>query len=579
MKQKKMGRFLALCLAAAMLLGLLPAFAAATQFTDVPDDSWYSQPVAALSRQGLIKGVSDTSFDPNGAMTRAMVVTILFRMSGSGNVPPTSSFADVPSDAWFVPAVAWADRYAVTEGMGDGTFAPMQPITREQFAAFLWRYAAMRYGPDFSQYYAEEAFTEDDPVSDWAQYAMRLSIGSKVIRGRGEGDEIRWAAGETCTRAEAAMMLFRFLNLELKERAPAVLPEEALNPLAEQSLSLFRAMYAPGENTVASPLSAICALAMLYNGAADETKAQLESFFGCTAQELDETLSALLASFPNEFVKVRAANSIWLRRDLTVKPEFLRLNQDKLGADSFRRSFNGATLREINSWVSRKTDGMIPSILDEFPDEAMLILINALLCEGRWQQEYGGTTPMDFHAANGAVQRADMLQSTEKLYLHDDHAEGFLKPLLGGRYAFAVLLPEKGMTPADYLNTLDGQSLRVLLRGERYDEVHTVMPQFKTAFQCDLKDALTAVGLTDLTHLDGVDGILAASAIHKAVIDVNKEGVSAAAVTSLAMAGSDMPNPPKKIATVIADRPYLYMIVDMATSLPLFVGVTESVSE
>ena len=577
MKQKKTGRLIALCLAAAMLLGLVPAFAAATPFTDVPDDSWFAQPVAALSRQGIIKGVSDTAFDPDGAMTRAMVVTILFRMNGSGNVPPTSSFSDVPADAWYAPAVAWADRCAVTEGMGDGRFAPMEPVTREQFAAFLWRYAAMRYEPDFSQYYAEEAFLDDDPVSEWAQDAMRLSIGARVIQGRADGEKTRWAAGETCTRAEASMMLYRFSNLDFTDKEPAVVPDETLDPLAGQSLALFRAMYEPGKNTVASPLSVICALAMLYNGAADETKAQLETFFGCTAQELDETLSALLASFPNEFVKVRAANSMWLRRDLTVNPEFLRLNQDKLSAESYRRSFNGATLREINSWVSRKTDGMIPSILNEFPDEAMLILINALLCEGRWQQEYGGTVPMDFHAADGAVQKADMLRSTEKVYLHDDHAVGFLKPLLGGRYAFAVLVPEEGMTPADYLQTLDGQALRVLLRGERYDEVHTAMPQFKTEFQRDLKSVFSAVGLTDLKHLDCVDSDVQFDSIHKAVIDVNKDGVSAAAVTALIGAGADMPKSPKKITAVIADRPYLCLIVDTATDLPLFMGVIETV--
>ena len=574
---KKTGRFIAFCLVAAMLLGLLPAFAAATQFTDVPDDSWFSQPVAALSRQGLVKGVSDTAFDPDGAMTRAMVVTILFRMSGNANVPPTSSFTDVPADAWYASAVAWADRYGVTEGMGEGRFAPMEPVTREQFAAFLWRYAAMRYEPDFSQYYAEEAFTADDPVSDWAQHAMRLSIGSRVIQGRGDGDQIRWAAGEKCTRAEAVMMLYRFQHLDFTDREPAVLPEKALDPLAEQSLALFRGMYEPGKNTVASPLSVICALAMLYNGAADETKAQLESFFGCTAQELDEALSALIASLPDDFTKVRVANSMWLRPDLNVKPEFLRLNRDKLGAEYYRRSFNSATLREINSWVSRKTDGRIPSILEQFPEETMLILINALLCEGRWSQEYSGTVPMDFHAADGKTQKADMLRSTEKIYLHDDRAQGFLKPFQGGRYAFAVIVPEEGMTPAEYLKTLDGASLRVLLRGERYDEVHTAMPQFKTEYQCDLENVFTAVGLTDLTHLDGVDGLVASSAVHKAVIDVNKDGVSAAAVTALIASGAAMPDPPKKIATVIADRPYLYMIVDTTTSLPLFIGVTESV--
>ena len=258
----KAKRILALLLAAVMLAGMTPALAAG-RFADVKPGSWYAGAVDAMAAEGYVNGVSETRFDPNGTMNRAMVVTILSRMGGGVTPAEPAQFRDVAADAWYARAVAWAQANGVAEGVGSGRFAPNEPVTREQLVTFLWRYAVMRYEPDFSQYYAEETFTEDDPVSDWAQYSMRLSIGSKVIRGRDTGDQTRWAAGETCTRAEAAMMLYRFLHLDFTDKEPAVLPEEALDPLAEQSLALFRGLYEPGKNTVASPLSVICALAML----------------------------------------------------------------------------------------------------------------------------------------------------------------------------------------------------------------------------------------------------------------------------------------------------------------------------
>ena len=146
-----------------------------------------------------------------------------------------------------------------------------------------------------------------------------------------------------------------------------------------------------------------------------------------------------------------------------------------------------------------------------------------------------------------------------------------------GHYAFAVVLPKEGMTPAEYLATLDGASLRTLLQGELYDEVHTAMPKFKTECSSDLIPVFQKAGLTDLTGLDGIaKEAFVSGAVHKAVIDVNEEGVSAAAVTAIEGAGSGIPKQ-EKIATVIADRPYIYMIVDIDTNVPLFIGVNESV--
>ena len=133
------------------------------------------------------------------------------------------------------------------------------------------------------------------------------------------------------------------------------------------------------------------------------------------------------------------------------------------------------------------------------------------------------------------------------------------------------------MTPAEYLATLDGASLRTLLQYELYDEVHTAMPKFKTEYTRDLMPIFRAAGLTNLGELDAIaPGAYVSGAVHKAVIDVNEEGVSAAAVTAIEGAGSGIPKK-EKIATVIADRPYIYMIVDIDTNVPLFIGVNESV--
>ena len=105
-----MKRILSLLLVTALLLSLTPAFAAGkTPFADVPAGVWYEDAAAYLSEQGLVNGVSKTQFDPDGSMTRAMVVTILSRMGGGVLAAEPSGFADVPADAWFAAAVDWVD--------------------------------------------------------------------------------------------------------------------------------------------------------------------------------------------------------------------------------------------------------------------------------------------------------------------------------------------------------------------------------------------------------------------------------------------------------------------------------------
>ena len=573
-------RILSLLLAAALLLSLTPAFAAGkTPFSDVPAGAWYEDAVASLNEQGYVNGVSATAFDPDGSMTRAMVVTILSRMGGGVLSAAPSGFADVPADAWYAEAVDWAAANQITNGVDAEHFNPDGVVTREMLSTLLWRYAAMRYEDDYiGRYKVRLAFTDADPVSDWAQDAMRLSVGAGVIKGRAVEDGTVWAAQDTCTRAEAVTMLYRFLKLEFTGKEPKV-PIADFDRLADVSLELFRAMEQSGENTVCSPLSIIYALAMLNNGASGETKTQLETLFGCDADTLTAALAAYADTLPNQYGKgvVRLADAMWIREDAPVSEEFVRVNQELLGAEVFRRGFGADTLRELNAWVSRKTDGMIPSILSELPKDAILVLLNALLFKCNWAEGYTGAVEMPFHAANGETKQADMLKSTEKVYLHDANAVGFLKPF-EGHYAFAVIVPNEGVTPAEYLEQMDGASLRSLLQGEDYDAVYTAMPKFKQNFESDLMSVFPRVGLTNLKNLGGIaPGAFVSDAIHKAVIDVNEDGVSAAAVTAIVVSKTAVPTQPVKVAAVTADRPYIYMIVDTATNLPLFIGVNETI--
>ena len=218
-----MKRLLSMLLAAALLLSLTPAFAAGkTPFADVPAGVWYEDAAAYLNEQGYVNGVSKTQFDPDGSMTRAMVVTILSRMGGGVLAAEPSGFVDVPADAWFAAAVDWAAANDITNGVDDTHFDPNGVITREMLSTLLWRYAALRYEDEYiGRYKARLAFSEDDPVSGWAKEAMRLSVGSGVIKGRLTDEGTRWDAQQTCTRAEAVTMLYRFLKLEFTDKEPA----------------------------------------------------------------------------------------------------------------------------------------------------------------------------------------------------------------------------------------------------------------------------------------------------------------------------------------------------------------------
>lgn len=176
-------------------------------FTDI-ENHWAREDILAVAELGVMTGTGGKRFSPQLSMSRAMVMSVLFRLDGADPAEyPGSSYSDVREGSWYAPCVQWARENGIGYGMEDGAFCPDAPVTREQLAAFLYR---------FTLYRGQEAptgqgldFPDSAKVSFWAEEALSWAVGGGIVSGRTDGTlDPRGLA----TRAEAASMLRRYLD-------------------------------------------------------------------------------------------------------------------------------------------------------------------------------------------------------------------------------------------------------------------------------------------------------------------------------------------------------------------------------
>ena len=179
-------------------------------YRDVRSTAWYYEDVAYVTRNDLMVGTGTMTFSPDGEMSRAMLVTVLYRMNGSPSVAGmTMPFQDVPGNAWYTDAVTWAYNCGVVSGMSPTTFAPMVSITREQMMTMFYGYAAYM---DYNTMAVADlsAFPDGGDVSSWAEAEMGWAVANTLISGAKESDGVYLRPQGTATRAEAAAILHRF---------------------------------------------------------------------------------------------------------------------------------------------------------------------------------------------------------------------------------------------------------------------------------------------------------------------------------------------------------------------------------
>ena len=359
---------------------------------------------------------------------------------------------------------------------------------------------------------------------------------------------------------------------------------------------LFKKAANREQNSLISPLSVQLALAMTANGANGKTLAEMEAALGgLSIETLNEYLYGYVQSLPSEKkCKLQTANSIWFRdtERLTVEKSFLQTNADYYGAQAYKSPFNEQTVKDVNLWIKQKTDGMIPEMLQQpLSEYTQMLLINAVAFDGEWQNKYKDSD-IDkgvFTSLTGEKRNVSMMKSNEIRYLNDGKAEGFIKEYSGGKYLFAALLPHEGTDLWEYVSSLTGETLLKTLKEAETCNVEATIPKFSCEYDLNMKDALTELGMptafdgnaADFSRLGHSDNgnLFIGSVLHKTHIDITEKGTKAGAATVVDMvAGGPAEVEITPRHRVILNRPFLYLIADAQTNLPVFIGTVMDIA-
>ena len=341
------------------------------------------------------------------------------------------------------------------------------------------------------------------------------------------------------------------------------------------------------KNILISPLSIISALGMTANGADGQTKTQMEQVFGTDVDTLNDYLYAYITGLPDtKDNQINLANSIWIRDNngLKVKSDFLKTTKTYYDSQVYQAPFDNKTKNQINEWVKKETDGMIPKILEKAPSkEAVMYLVNALSFDGKGAEPYRDFQLEDgiFTTQSGEKQDVSFMNDTLWGYIRLENAGGFSKSYRGGQYEFVALLPDKDITMEEFLKTLDGEKLMQSLKNRQPKSVQTKLPKFLTEYSSKLNDSLKALGMGDAFSPEKADFSKMASSkqgniyindvIHKTKIEVNEKGTKAAAVTMVEM-NQETAMEEEEPEKIYLDRPFFYMIVDTEQNFPVFMG-------
>ena len=386
------------------------------------------------------------------------------------------------------------------------------------------------------------------------------------------------------------------LMKDVPAKAVDVLPDmdAGAAAVADFGVRLFKTSMEEGENTLISPLSVLYALAMTANGADGETLAQMEQVLGMDVDNLNSYMLAYLDLLPEtKDYKMSLANSIWFKDDpnFTVEQSFLQTNADYYGAGAYKAAFDEGTRNDINNWVKEHTDGMIPEIIDEIPDEAIMYLVNALAFDAKWADEYEEHQIREgrFTMEDGTRQDVDMMHSEEYTYLEDDMATGFIKYYKDRKYAFVAMLPNEGVSVSQYVDSLTSEHLRELLNNPQDLTVFASIPKFETEYDIEMSEVLQEMGMTDAFdyrvadfsklgtyNVDGMN-ICINRVLHKTFISVSEQGTRAGAATAVEMVAEGAMEI-VEFKEVVLDRPFVYMLIDCETNLPFFIGTMMNVN-
>ncbi|MBY0357874.1 MAG: serpin family protein [Candidatus Obscuribacterales bacterium] len=354
-------------------------------------------------------------------------------------------------------------------------------------------------------------------------------------------------------------------------------------------------------NIFISPLSIGEVLKMSVNGAAGKTKDEIVSVLNLTDNNTqnintaDRTLVATITA-PNKALAstvtqgdpnfhLNIANSLWGDKKIQFNPAFIDVCKSNYQAQVEALDFaNPQSLNIINSWISGKTKGKIPRMLNQLSAADLLLLVNATYFKAPWENVFdkSSTQLIDFQASSGQITKCPTMHRSGRMaYLKNSTGEMINLPYADKQTSMYVLLPAKGKSAFDLLPTLSAKNWQSLTGSLSARPGEIYLPKFKFAYDSRLKSPLMNLGMktpfdkqaADFSPMTKtVQHIWVGDVLHKTFVDVNEEGTEAAAVTVMTMCGSAMP-PPETPFVMKVDRPFIFAIVNNSTKTIIFIGL------
>jgi serpin B len=339
-------------------------------------------------------------------------------------------------------------------------------------------------------------------------------------------------------------------------------------------------------NLMLSPLSASSALSMLLNGCDGETFTQIGAMLGykdLTADEINGLYKSLVAQLldADPEVNLALANAIWYRQGFQVKTEFLNTMHSSYDATTEALDFDSPqALTTINNWASDNTNGKITKVMDEISADAVMFLMNALYFKGNWTYKFdkSKTSLQPFTPDGQSPVMVDMMKAN--LSFRQIFGLGYTAielPYGRQNFSMVILLPVEGLD--SFNNGFDGNKwheITAALDGATPISRDLSIPKFKFSYEKQLNDQLKAMGMLDafvpgLADLSGIaDADLFVSFVKQnTFVDVNEEGTEAAAVTTIGVELTSLPDP------VIINKPFIFAIRERMTNSLLFIGKVE----
>ena len=357
------------------------------------------------------------------------------------------------------------------------------------------------------------------------------------------------------------------------------------------SLKLFKNLQAANTantNLFVSPLSVSFALGMTSNGAAGQTLTAFKNtldFSGLTQSQVNTYYNNLITNLPqlDPNTTLSIANSIWYKQGFSVLPQFLQTDSSYFHAKIQALDFSSpASAGTINSWVSSNTGGKIPEIIDQIPADAVMYLINAIYFKSVWNEKFdpAQTQTKPFYLTpNTTVQASFMTGTVDLNAWYDNDVDVFELPYSNKKYSMVIVMPASNTTSVSALTAgIDSAQWQTWMSHLIPVKASITLPKFKFSYGTLLNQPLSDLGLgiafsdnADFSLINPTIPLKISQVVHKAYVETDESGTTAAAATSVGIGATAAPALPSLI-----NRPFIFAIREMSSGLILFVGTVNN---